>query len=312
MYKRQVLPYVEGKEIDQYVFAFEELENNLHPALLRRLFAYLYNFVETSGCRLFLTTHSSAALDFFGPMEDAQIMHVRHDGKSAHVKTVSRYFDSVAVMNELGARPSDILQANGIIWLEGPSDRIFVNRLIELFSNGSLREGRDYQCAYYAGSILKNIKFKEPETQNQLANFLRINSNIAVLCDGDRVAATGKGSKLKGRVLAIRKQVSQIEGAFLWISEAKEIENYIPGEVWKKVYDVRGQVPDPEKYDRFPTKDLEKNNTFVFANLGRKSFDKCEFASKAVEHLDRKMLESRFELLEKMRDLVQCIKNWNR
>ena len=306
-----IIPYVENKNVDEYVFAFEELENNLHPALLRRLFNYLAKFVQANSCRLFLTTHSSTALDFFGPMDTAQIMHVRHDGKIASVKTVSHHFDSVSVVNELGAKPSDILQANGVIWLEGPSDRIYINKFLELFSAGSLREGRDYQCAYYSGSILANVEFTEPGQQGELANLLRINSNVAVVCDGDRTSAKGTGSRLKKRVLDIKKQVGEIEGSFLWITDAKEIENYIPGEIWKEAYSLSANVPDPTKYDQFPTRDLEKNNTFVFDKLGRKSFDKCEFAAKAARLLDRKMLESRFELCEEMLSLVQCIKGWN-
>ena len=59
------------------------------------------------------------------------------------------------------------------------------------------------------------------------------------------------------------------------------------------------------------TKDLEKNNTFVFDKLARKSFGKCEFAARAVKYLDRKMLERRFELGEKMLQLVECINGWN-
>ena len=306
-----IVPHVEEKNVDEYVFAFEELENNLHPALLRRLFGYLTNFVEANGCRLFLTTHSSTALDFFGPMEDAQIMHVKHDGRSANVKTVSQHFESVSVVNELGAKPSDILQANGVVWLEGPSDRIYINKFLELFSDGSLREGRDYQCAYYAGSILAKVEFSEPHRHDELANLLRINNNIAVLCDGDRTAAKSKGSRLKKRVLSIKKQVDEIDGSYLWISDAKEIENYVPGAVWKEVYKVSGNVPDPQKYDQFPTRGLEKNNTFVFDKLARKSFDKCEFAAEAVKHLDRKMLEGRFELREKILKLVECIRKWN-
>ena len=33
-----------------------------------------------------------------------------------------------------------------LIWVEGPSDRIYINRWIELFSEGKLEEGRDHQC----------------------------------------------------------------------------------------------------------------------------------------------------------------------
>ena len=36
-----LIPSVEGKNISNYIFLFEELENNLHPSLQRRLLKYL-------------------------------------------------------------------------------------------------------------------------------------------------------------------------------------------------------------------------------------------------------------------------------
>jgi predicted ATPase len=138
---------LESQHKSNYVFAFEELENNLHPSLLRRLFSYLSTHVATNGCHLFLTTHSSVALDFFGSLSNSQIIHVSHDGTTALAKTITTHFSKSSIITELGARPSDLLQANGIIWLEGPSDRIYFNKLIDIYSDGQLREGKDYQCA---------------------------------------------------------------------------------------------------------------------------------------------------------------------
>ena len=305
-----VVPSIDGEPASDYVFAFEELENNLHPALLRRLFDFISKFVADKKCYLFLTTHSSVALDYFGSQEAAQIIHVWHDGKFAHAKTVAAHFDRVGLINELGAKPSDLLQANGIIWLEGPSDRVYMNRFIELYSDGSLREGRDYQCAYYGGSVLAKSDFSSPEnTNSDLTNLLRLNNNIAVVCDGDRIAESGKGSKIKGRVQRIKRQVEAIDQAFLWITEAKEIENYVPGEVWANVYGKKS-VKDPTKHDSFP-RNADNAAHYLQKHLGRKSFDKCDFATKAAPQLSRKQLDCRFDLRKRMTELVSTIRRWN-
>ena len=305
-----VLPQLESTERSQFVFAFEELENNLHPALLRRLFGFLADYVEREQCLLFLTTHSSVALDFFGLRPDTQIVHVNHDSNSASTRTVAAHFDRVGLLTELGSRPSDLLQANGVLWLEGPSDRIYLNHFINLYSDGELREGRDYQCAYYGGSILANSTFKSPEDADEtFANLLRLNHNIAVICDGDRTAGSGKGSRIKGRVQRVKQEVESLSSAFLWITDAKEIENYIPGSVWSLVYGV-DDVPDPGQYDSFPSI-VSKNTDFVQCHLDRKSFDKCDFAMRAVEHLKREDLPKRFELDQKMSLLVAKIREWN-
>lgn len=305
-----IIPHLESKDEFNYIFAFEELENNLHPALLRRLLGYLAKFVTERDCFLFLTTHSNVTLDFFGTRTDSQIIHVAHDGRSAMSKTISAHFERTGLLNELGSKPSDLLQANGVLWLEGPSDRFYLNRFIELYSKGELQEGRDYQCAYYGGANLANSTFSAPEESDfAFTNLLRLNHNIAVICDGDRTADNGKGSRIKKRVQRIKQEVEQIPGSYLWITDAKEIENYIPGEVWSAVYKVDG-VPNPERYDTFSTNNFSPDN-FVNKNLKRKTFDKCDFAVKAVPHLTRNALEKMFELDKQMKELVERIEEWN-
>ena len=71
-----VMPKIENRDKSEFVFAFEELENNLHPALLRRLFQYIEEYAINENAHIFLSTHSSTALDFFGVSENAQITHV--------------------------------------------------------------------------------------------------------------------------------------------------------------------------------------------------------------------------------------------
>ena len=217
-----VVPKIENRNKSEFVFAFEELENNLHPALLRRLFQYIEEYAINEETHIFLTTHSSTALDFFGISRNAQIIHVLHDGESARTIPVSAHFDRLGVVSELGAKPSDLLQANGIIWVEGPSDQIYLNRWIDLYSKGRFQEGRDYQCAFYGGALLARTQFKSPEeAETDLVNLLWVNPNIIVVCDGDQ---TDKDSDIKNRVRRIQEEIKEIPDAHIWITDAKEIE----------------------------------------------------------------------------------------
>ncbi len=306
-----VIPHLENQPKSAYVFAFEELENNLHPSLLRRLLRYIDSYATKEKATFFLTTHSSAALDMFGASDHAQIIHVRHDGISATAQTITTHFDRCGILSELGAKPSDLLQANGVLWLEGPSDRIYLNRFIELFSDDSLQEGTHYQCAFYGGSVLANSQFTEPEAENaELANLLRLNANIALVCDGDRTADTVTGSELKDRVARVFTEIAKVPHAFVWITEAKEVENYIPGAVWAKVYQL-DLARDPGKFDRFPSKNVGEG-TFVKDVVNRSTFDKVEFAMEAVPLLTKELLQMRFDLVQKITELVKTIQHWNR
>jgi hypothetical protein len=300
-----VVPAFEGKPADKYVFAFEELETHLHPTLLRRLLLYIDKFVRANQANAFLTTHSSVTLDVFGVSPDAQVIHVKHDQESAVAVTVKAHFDRVGVVAELGAKPSDLLNANGIIWVEGPSDRLYVNRWIELVSNGELKEGRDYTCASYGGALLATAQFTSPEAADaEFNNLLRINSNIVVICDSDK---TKPEAALKERITRIQDEVLKIPGGVIWITEAKEIENYLPADALKKSYPETSRAP--EQFERFfpsPGK-----ASFWEDQLKLKSYDKMELAALVVPHLTKENLGDRFDWLERVTKIVETVRGWN-
>ena len=303
-----VVPKIENREKSGFIFAFEELENNLHPALLRRLFQFLEKYAFDEKATIFLTTHSSTALDLFGVSENAQITHVIHDGETARTTAVSAHFDRLEVISELGAKPSDLLQANGIVWVEGPSDRVYLNCWIQLYSDGALREGRDYQCAFYGGSLLAQIEFKSSEEETELTNLFRVNPNIVVVCDGDR---NSKDSPIKARVERICAEVETIPGAHIWITEAREIENYLSGSVLEKVLDDSSSLPDPEQYASFFPRNEASDNSYIEAHLGRKHLDKMHLATRVAQHMTKDVMTGRFDWEEQIRKIVERITSWN-
>ena len=299
---------IENKEESQFVFAFEELENNLHPALLRRLFQYLEEYALDEQATIFLTTHSSTALDFFGVSENAQIIHVTHNGETARTTAVAAHFDRLGVVSELGAKPSDLLQANGIVWVEGPSDRVYLNRWIQLYSEGALREGRDYQCAFYGGALLARVEFQPTEEETEeFVNLFQVNPNIIVMCDGDR---TSEDSHLKVRVLRIRREVEHIPGAHIWITEAREIENYLPGSVLEKVSGLQS-LPDPEQYENFFPQTEASDKSYLEAHMNRKHFDKMRLAAQSAPHMTKDIMAGRFDWEDQMGKIVDRITSWN-
>ena len=296
----------QSKYKSPFTFAFEELENNLHPALLRRLFQYLEDYAVKEKATIFLTTHSSIALDFFGTSDHAQIIHVSHDGESARTTTVPTHFGQLKIISELGARPSDLLQSNGLIWVEGPTDRIYLNHWIELYTQdrpqGSLREGRDYQCVFYGGSLLAKVQFTPPkEEAAELANLFRINPNFFVVCDGDRET---ENSDLKPRVKRIREEVEKIDDECIWITDAKEIENYLPGSVLSEVTGL-SSLPDPRQYESW--------SSYTEEHMQGKSLDKVDLAisSTQAQYMTREVMEKQFDWKKHMKKIVECIDSWN-
>ena len=302
-----VVPRIEERGRSQFTFGFEELENNLHPALLRRLLQYLEKYALDEQATIFLTTYSSTALDLFGASENAQIIHVTHDGETARTTTVSAHFDRLGVVSELGAKPSDLLQANGIVWVEGPSDRVYLNHWIQLYSEGALREGRDYQCAFYGGALLARVEFQPPKEETELANLLRVNPNIVVVCDGDR---DSEKSRIKGRVKRIRAEVKNIPGGHIWITEAREIENYIPGSVLGQALGVRS-LPNPEQYESFFPRKAVSGQSYLEARVRGKHVDKMDLAMQSILHMTKDSMAGRFDWEDQIEKIVGRIRSWN-
>lgn len=304
------------------VFLFEELENNLHPGVFRRLLRYIERFSQEHNAYFFITTHSSVVLNMFGRSPDAQIIHVAHNGKTASTCTVTKNLDHTGVTRELGAQPADLLQANGIVWVEGPSDCVYLNKWIELVSEQqkqddisrgvssprrSLSEGRDYQCAFYGGALLNRVSVNPEQSLDECLNLFQINPNIAVVCDSDRAQAN---DKLKPRVEKLKAGVEPIDHAVLWITEAREIENYIPGDA---TIDVLAGAPtprSPEQYESFFPKDNETacyRNDFLKASEAK---EKISLAQLTAPHMTFDSMKDRFDWFDRVTEIVNAIRKW--
>ena len=302
------VPAIDRRQKSDFTFVFEELENNLHPALLRRLFKYIEDYAVRERVTIFLTTHSSTALDCFGASANAQIIHVSHNGETARAEAVTAHLGRINVIGQLGARPSDLLQANGIIWVEGPSDRVYINRWIELYTDGAFQEGRHYQCAHYGGALLSQVQFAPSDDANpDLANLFAINPNVVVVCDGDR---SNRGAALKKRVRRIFEEVSTAPKGHTWITRAREVENYVPGSILAAALGRRS-LPDPEQNEQmFSRKAMAGRSNFERC-LGKRSVDKTELAILCAPQMTKEIMKERFDWEAQMKEIVDRVKTWN-
>ena len=298
-----LMPVFEKKILSQYVFAFEELENNLHPALQRRLMLYLREIAEKNGCLFFLTTHSNVAIDFFSTDVMSQILHVTHNGDNAKVSTVKRYQSRKGVLDDLDVRASDLLQSNGVVWVEGPSDRLYFNKWIEVLTNGALREGVHYQCVFYGGRLLSHL-VAEPDAQEEqeLINILMVNKNVILIMDSDKTNAEASVSKTK---LRITEELESI-GGLAWITDGREVENYIPMTAFERSF-TEDKFTEIGKFD-------EIESFLRLASVtGYKAICKSKvlFAEKVLPHIDYAGLSANPELCARMSTVIGEIKRWN-
>lgn len=299
-----LLPIVAKKNLEFFVFAFEELENNLHPSLLRRVLTYLRTQAHEHKCIFFLTTHSNVAIDLFSKDEGAQILHVTHDGTTATSRAAKTYVDNKGILDDLDVRASDLLQSNGIIWVEGPSDRIYLNRWINLWSNGTLSEGNHYQCVFYGGRLLAHLSSHESDVIQEGVSLLRVNRNSAIVIDSDKRNQQTRLNETKQRVA---KEISS-NGGLAWITKGREIENYLSAEIvarWLKL--DANSVKQIGQYDHFSSYlcSLDKEKGPRYAS------HKPLSAEELVPYMTHANITGILDLSERLDELCSTIRQWN-
>jgi len=298
-----VRPIMENKSKDHYVFAFEELENNLHPSLQRRLYNYIIEYSKKHSAYFFITTHSNIVIDIFGANEHAQIIHVENDGVRSKTTTVLSNESTKRILHDLGIKASDLLQCNGVIWVEGPSDRNYINKWLELLAP-DLKEGLHYSIMFYGGRLLSNLSFDSESFNKEVIPLLKINRNAFVIIDRDGKIASPKLNDTKKRIN------QEIGDNHCWITEGREIENYLSDEVvtnW-----LLGRHGTNVQFVNDKNIKLEDNIcNSTKKNILTYNSSKTLYSSEISEFIDPDSLNV-MDLKARLQRLVEVIREWNR
>lgn len=298
-----IKPSIDNRKIEDYVFALEELENNLHPSLQRRLYYYLFEFSKQTKCILFLTTHSNIVIDLYNSLEDTQIFHINKVEGITKITSILKQMEFKKILDDLEVKASDILQCNGILWVEGPSDRTYLNKWISLIDK-TLIEGYHYSIMFYGGRLLSNLTFDYDLVNNELIPLLKLNTNSFVIMDRDGKSISQKLNETK---LRIQSEIGQDN---IWITKGREIENYLANSI------IENWLLEKYKlkcsFENEINTKLEDSILKVdSSNKLKYNLNKNKYAAEIIPFIGLDQMKV-LDLIEKINIIVKTIKGWNK
>jgi predicted ATPase len=208
--------------IEQSIVCVEEPEVHLHPLLQKKLLRYL---MQRTTNQYFVATHSASIIDQPG----AAVFHVTQQDSTTRIELAAAPSQRFRVCQDLGYKASDLLQTNFIIWVEGPTDRIYLKYWISAI-DPELQEGIHYSIMFYGGRLLSHLSAEDKEIDDFIS-LRKLNQNIAILIDSDKKSSRAPINDTKKRIIAEFERHSELA----WVTAGREIENYIPAPLLEKV-----------------------------------------------------------------------------
>ncbi|MCP4367651.1 MAG: ATP-binding protein [Deltaproteobacteria bacterium] len=209
------------------VILIEEPEVSMHPSLQKQFLDYLKHLAEKENYQFLVSTHSPYLMNLAvtEKVDEVAVFRLSKDAKDCtQIKPAeNKRAENWEILTDLGHSPADVLQANGIIWVEGPSDLIYVGTWLEKLAP-DLRRGKDYEIMWYGGSIFVHLGIEEIQLieeklwQNSegLIDLFNLNPNWAFLVDSD-------SDKLNHESESVQKSQKTINKAKdKFISQCKE------------------------------------------------------------------------------------------
>ncbi|MGK6343592.1 ATP-dependent nuclease [Chryseobacterium sp. DT-3] len=230
-------------------FFIDEPEINLHPGMQRLFLEQITSNpnLKEKNITYFISTHSNHFLDLTLEENDISIYSfyskLDSEGKQLIIKNVNAGDNDV--LKNIGVNNSSVFMANSSIWVEGVSDRLYIKGFLKSYydhiGERFPKEDIDFAFFEYAGTNLDHYFFDEgvdgEETkieEEKIINNIKamsLSNRIFLLADSDNVDPDSSKGKRLARIESAKSNNFYPE----IIRTHREIENFLPNEVWEDV-----------------------------------------------------------------------------
>jgi len=289
------------------IYLIDEPENGLHPGLQFKLLRFIKDLILTDDIyskQFFFATHSTSFIDFSG---DCSHFVCKKDKELFSIEWLEKEKLNI-IRNELGLKPSSLLQANGIIWVEGVSGKPYVKMLFQCFEINL--DNLDVNIIHFGGG--------DDITSNHYTIDLleSINPNFCIIIDSEK-------NEINDNIDILRKKKKEYEerGHFFWIIEKfRNIEGIIPQEVLNEYFNIKMPLSNENLKQPFEnlTSYIKKLNhpSVGIIPVGRKKYKKTRDAPRICKLITSnpdyklKITEDKY-LKENIERIVEEIEKWS-
>jgi predicted ATP-dependent endonuclease of OLD family len=245
----------------KHIIFIEEPELFIHPAYQRILLKAFMDerFKDT---QIFLTTHSNHFLDLsLEHPEELSIysFHKEIQESSLEIETEPHFIvenisnPDIKLLDSLGVRNSSVFLANCTIWVEGITERLYLQKYLEVYldheklSNKYI-EDLHYAFVEYSGGNIVHWNFDKPNNNKEQTNAQFISNRIFLIADKDYNSDEKVSAFKEDR----HTKLKDILKHNFYLLESKEIENTLKGNVIKKTLENYSSV------GKFKSEDFDK------------------------------------------------------
>lgn len=247
-------PLFFNKDSSKFVF-IEEPENFLHPGMQRILMNALM-LDEFKDFQFFITTHSNHFLDISLDFNNISIYSfhkkktIGSDKPEFIIENVNN--EDLSVLELIGVRNSSVFLSNCTIWVEGITDRLYFNKILDVTQDhlrikqeNRFKEDLHYSFVEYGGNNIVHWEFGDTQSEESILA-KRLNQRIMLIADSDNTEEKPDSKKAKRY-----EHLGEVLGDRFCKLQVKEVENLLSFKIIKEVVlETEGLKPDEEDYKR--------------------------------------------------------------